>query len=276
MHPAARDGRQDVIALKGMAVFFNKRLNSYSTRSNNVISPGPAGLMVLAATLAMTLPACADAHNNQAIERTISVTGSGEASGSPDRAQISVGVQTVAATVVDASRANQTIVERIADALEKHGIDDEDIQTSNYSIWPRQQHDPRQSGDVKITGYQVSNTVSITVHDIDSVGEILAAVTNAGANSVHGISFAVKDKDALEQQARKMAMDDARARAESLAGLAGVELGEVLTISTSSGGGYPSPVMAQRNMSMESAPAPGISPGQLNVSVQVHATFAIQ
>lgn len=241
-----------------------------------MISPGSAGLIALAAIVAVTLPACADAQNDAAFERTISVTGSGQASGAPDRAQISVGVQTVEATVTEASRANQAIVERIIEALGKHDIDDKDIQTSNYSIWPRQQHDPRQSGEVTITGYQVSNTVSVTVHDIDNVGEILAAVTNAGANSVHGISFAVKDKDALEQQARKTAMEDARARAESLAELAGVELGEVLTISTSSDGGYPSPVMAQRNMSMDSAPAPGISPGQLSVSVQIHATFAIR
>lgn len=241
-----------------------------------MISPRSSGLMALAAILAVTLPACADAQNNPAFERTISVTGSGEASGAPDQAQISVGVQTVETTVVDASRANQAIVERIMAALEKHDIDDEDIQTSNYSIWPRQQHDPRQSGEVTITGYHVSNMVSVTVQDIDNVGEIVAAVTNAGANSVHGISFAVKDTDALEQQARKAAMEDARRRAQSLAELAGVQLGDILTISTSSGGGYPSPMMARQSMAIDAAPAPGISPGQLSYSVQIHATFAIR
>lgn len=241
-----------------------------------MISPRSGGLIAFAAILAVTLPACADAQNDSPLERTISVTGSGEASGSPDQAQISVGVQTVEATVADASRANQAIVERIMDALEKHDVDDDDIQTSNYSIWPRQQHDPRQSDEVAITGYHVSNMVSVTVHDIDNVGEVLAAVTNAGANSVHGINFAVKDTDALEQRARKAAMDDARARAESLAELAGVQLGDILTISTSAGGGYPSPVMARRSMEMDAASAPGISPGQLSVSVQIHATFAIR
>ena len=241
-----------------------------------MISPKSAGLVALAAILAATLPACANAQNDPAFERTISVTGNGEASGSPDQAQISVGVQTVEATVVDASRANQAIVERIMAALEKHDIDDEDIQTSNYSIWPRQQHDPRQSDEVTITGYHVSNMVTVIVQDINNVGEVLAAVTNAGANSVHGINFAVKDTDALEQQARKSAMEDARSRAQSLADLAGVELGDILTISTSSGGGYPSPMMSRQTMEMDAASAPGISPGQLSVSVQIHATFAIR
>ncbi len=241
-----------------------------------MISPRSARLMALAAILAATLPACANAQNVPAFERTISVTGNGEASGSPDQAQISVGVQTVEATVVDASRANQAIIERIMAALKTHDIDEDNIQTSNYSIWPQQQHDPRHSDEVTITGYHVSNMVTVIVEDIDNVGEVLAAVTNAGANSVHGINFAVKDTDALEQQARKSAMEDARSRAQSLAELAGVELGDILTISTSSGGGYPSPMMSRQRMEMDAASAPGISPGQLSVNVQIQATFAIR
>ncbi|MDZ7770388.1 MAG: SIMPL domain-containing protein [Woeseiaceae bacterium] len=67
---------------------------------------------------------------------------------------------------MDASCANQAIIERIMAALKKHDIDEDDIQTSNYSIWPRQQHDPRQSDEVTITGYHASNMVTVVVQDI--------------------------------------------------------------------------------------------------------------
>lgn len=209
--------------------------------------------------------------------RSITVTGDGDAAGAPDQAQVNAGVQTMAPTVADASRQNQAIVEQILAALAEQGIDAKHIQTANYSIWPEQHHDARGSGEVTITGYRVNNTVNVTIEDIEKVGKVLAAVTNAGANTIHGVNFGVKDTAALEERARAAAMKDARARAESLAELAGVELGEVLSISTTSQGNYPMPMMAGGRMAMmEAAPTPGISPGQLSVSAQVHVSWAIR
>ncbi len=230
-------------------------------------------LAVLAACLASV--ACADEHGTS--QRAIAVSGHGEASGRPDQASVNAGVQTMAATVVEASRENQAAIERIMQALEAEGIDEEDIQTSNYSIWPEQRHDPERTPEVRIVGYHVSNVVNVTVKDIDRVGRVLAAVTNAGANSIHGINFGVADTAELEERARAAAMADARRRAESLAELAGVELGDVLTISMVQGGGQPVPMMGGGRMAMaEAAPAPGISPGQLSVSVQVQVSWAIR
>jgi len=236
------------------------------------------GQAALLAMIAVGLSGAAWSQGATAAVRSISVTGQGEASGPPDRAQISAGVQTIATTVAQASQANQATVEAIMRALGQQGIDKKDIQTSNYSIWPEQQQDPQQANQMRITGYYVSNVVTVIVKDIDKVGEVLAAVTNAGANSIHGVQFMVEDTAALEQRARAAAMADARAQAAELAELAGVELGEVLTISMSSGGGYPVPMMANRGgdyMMAEAAAVPGISPGQLSVNVQVYVTFAI-
>lgn len=236
---------------------------------------GQTGLVAL---IAVGLCGVAAAQSGPDAVRSISVTGQGEASGPPDRAQISAGVQTLAKTVTQASQENQSIVEAIMRALGQQGIDKKNIQTSNYSIWPEQQHDPQQANQIHITGYNVSNVVTVIVEDIDKVGDVLAAVTNAGANSIHGVNFMVEDSAALEQQARAAAMADARARAAELAKLADVELGQVLTISMSSGGGYPMAMMSARGgdlMMAEAAPVPGISPGQLSVNVQVYVTFAI-
>ncbi len=229
----------------------------------------------LVAVVLISFSGCVKAETSAS--RSIAVTGQGEAVGAPDQAQINAGVQTVAATVAESSRANQAVVEKIMQALEKQGVKKKDIQTTNYSVWPEQRHDPSGTGEVSISGYNVSNVVNVTVDDIDKLGAVLAAVTDAGANSIHGVNFGVKDNAALEQRARAAAMADAQERAESLAKLAGVKLGEVLSISMMQGGGYPIPMMGGGRMAMaEAASAPGISPGQLSVSVQVNVTYAIQ
>ncbi len=232
---------------------------------------------LLLAVMIVGVGGLAAAQDDQAATRSISVTGHGEAAGPPDQAQVTVGVQTLAATVEQSARDNQTVVARILRALDAQGIDEKDIQTANYSIWPEQQYDPRGGGEPKITGYRVSNTVRVTVNEVDKVGAVLGAVTDAGANSVQGVSFGVRDTAALEERARAAAMANARERAEALAGLAGVTLGEVQTISMSSGGGQPLPMMGVSRMAMaEAAPDPGIAAGQLSVNVQVQVTYAIR
>jgi uncharacterized protein len=233
----------------------------------------PAALAATILATAMTLAACTDQHNTFAETRSITVTGEGEASGAPDQASVSAGVQILAETVIEATRENESIIGKIMEALDEQGIPSEKIQTSNYSIWAEQNY--QEPGQNRISGYRVSNVVTVKIDDIDKVGDVLAAVVNAGANSIHGIQFGVKDTKALEQQAREAAMADARARAESLARLAGVQLGEVLSISTSYGAGPPRPMMS-RSYDMAEAAAPSISPGQQSLSVQIHATFAIR
>jgi uncharacterized protein YggE len=231
----------------------------------------------LPALVAIGLCGIAEAQDPATVGRSITVTGIGEAAGRPDQARISAGVQTLAATVAESSRENQAIVERIMKALDAHGIGKKDIQTANYSIWPEQRPDPSGSGQMTISAYNVSNVVNVTVNDIDTVGELLAAVTNAGANSIQGINFGVKDTAALEQRARAAAIADASARATALAELAGVKLGEVQTISMYPGGGYPAPMLGGARFDMAAAaPVPGISEGQFSVTVQVQLTFAIR
>lgn len=230
--------------------------------------------VTIMAVIAMSLVSCTERHGSLVETRSVSVTGVGEASGVPDQAQVTAGVQILADTVLEATRENQSIVEKIMAALEEQGIPEERIQTSNYSIWAEQEYrEPRQN---RISGYFVANVVTIRIDEVGKVGDVLAAVTNAGANSIHGIQFGVKDTAALEQEAREAAMADARTRAGALAKLAGVQLGEVLSISTSYGAGPPRPMVARSFEMADAAAAPGISPGQQSVDVQVHVSFAIR
>lgn len=240
-------------------------------QSRQAFLPATWGALAL---LVLTAPATA--ADDEHAYRSISVTGQGEAAGAPDMATITAGVQTRAPSVVEASQQNQAIVEAIFAALEDEDVATKDIRTVDYSIWPQSRHDPSGAGNDVITGYQVQNSVQVTVRQLDQLGELLAAVTDAGANTIHGISFGVDDSTSLETKARRLAMEDARKRALALAELAGVELGEVLHISMSAGGGYPGPIPMARMQAMDSAPEPGIMAGEHTVSVDVQVTYRIE
>ncbi|RMG92312.1 MAG: DUF541 domain-containing protein [Chloroflexi bacterium] len=207
----------------------------------------------------------------------ITVIGQGKASGTPDQAQVQVGVETFADTVSAATAENEATIQRIMDALEQLGIDQKDIQTTNYSLWAEQIYGDR--GPEGIAGYRVNNQVNVTIRDIDKVGQVLSAVTEAGANTIYGVFFTVSDPGQLEAQAREEAMNDARARAESLAELAGVELGDVVAITEVIG--QPVPLMDYGMgggfaIAESAVSEPSISPGELNFQTQIQVTFSIR
>ena len=205
----------------------------------------------------------------------VTVVGQGMAYGQPDQATVVVGVETFATTVQEATTQNQATLDSVMAALEAAGIPAEDIQTTNYSLYAEQIYGDK--GPEGIAGYRVSNQVNVKMRDIALVGDVLAAVTEAGANAIYGVNFSVADPAALEAEARALAMEDARKRAESLAELGGVTLGNVTIISEVVGAPV-YPMMGAGGFAMEQAASnvPGISPGQLSYQVQVQVTYGIQ
>ena len=250
------------------------------TKNKNLI----AVLFVLVLGLALAacngaLPTQAAAVPGQQTTATagggVTVVGQGTAYGQPDQATIVVGVETFAPTVQEATSQNQATLDNVMAALEAAGIAAEDIQTTNYSLYAEQIYGDR--GPEGLAGYRVSNQVNVKIRDIAVVGDVLAAVTEAGANAIYGVNFSVADPAALEAEARALAMEDARKRAESLAELGGVTLGDVTVISEIVGTPV-YPLMGAGGYAMEQAAsvAPGISPGQLSYQVQVQVTYGIQ
>lgn len=233
-------------------------------------------LLALTAVLAACgSAATAGAAANPAVTAGgITVVGQGEAFGQPDQAQVQVGVETFATEVSAATSENEATIQTIMDALTALGIDENDIQTTNYNLWAEQ--NSRDGEAQGIVGYHVNNQVNVTIRNIDQVGDVLAAATGAGANSIYGISFSVADPAALEEEARAAAVDDARTRAAALAELGGVELGDVQVISEVIGQSPIVPRGMGGGMAIEQAAAPSISPGQLSYSVQVQVTFGIK
>jgi uncharacterized protein YggE len=206
--------------------------------------------------------------------RTVSVNGTGKAYLDPDIAMIYVGVHTEDADAAAAVAANNEQSQKVSDALRDLGIPAKDIQTTNFSIYPQQQYSP--SGELQETRYAVDNTVFVTLRDLSKLGDVLDGVIAAGANSINGIQFDVADRTKALADARKAAVADARSQAEELAAAAGVELGEIQSLSTYNVG-YPGPIYDGRGGgAAEAAASVPISPGQLIVSMDVTAVYEIR
>jgi len=203
---------------------------------------------------------------------TITVVGHGQAFGEPDEAQINIGVDTFAAQVNEATSENEDAIQAVLEALSEQGIKDEDIQTSNYSLWAEQKYG--ESGPEGIAGYRVSNQVSVKIRDIKKVGDILAATTAAGANNIYGVTFSVADPAALEAQAREEAIGDAQTRAESLAQLSNLALGEIRSVSEVPTNQLYGPA-AGLGGGGGGGEAASISPGQLSYQSQVEVVFNV-
>lgn len=241
-----------------------------------------SGLLALA-LLATVLVGCttaqaaaeAEVAAAQRPDRYITVVGSGEVSLVPDIAEVNIGAEVAAATVSEAKAEVDRRVEAIMVAFQEMGIAEQDIQTSHYSIhFERESFGPvaREEGAPETEGaYRVFNMLNVTIREIEQVGEILDAAIEAGANQMYGVNFTISDTQEWESEAREKAMADAKARAEELAQLGGVELGEVLSVSEVVGG-TPFAATVERAM----GGGGGIAPGELDFSARIQVTFAIQ
>jgi len=188
--------------------------------------------LVMLGLLAACSPAAAPASPENT--RSMSVSGTGRVTIVPDIATINIGVRTEADIVTDALDGNTAQANAIADALKDLGVEEKDIQTSNFNVYPSERYDPM-TGQITGRYFVVENTVNVTVRDLSSLGEVLSAVVEAGANNIYGINFNVEDREAAVAEARQLAIQDAKAKAEAIAADAGVKLGDLINISVSSG-----------------------------------------
>jgi len=245
------------------------------------------GLLISALLLVLVLPAAPsqllaqeDASNNDVgddvdePQRTLSVSGTGTASGQPDVAVVTLGVETEAEEAAAALSQNNEQMQALIDALTGAGIAEENIQTQVVRLQPRyEQPEPQAQGTPELVGYRAINLVQIRIEEIGSLGEILDAAVQAGGNRIENISFEISDSADLEDQAREAAWNNALHKAEQLAGLAGAELGPVMTISET--GQLPRPIVEQAVGGQAEAAVP-IQPGTQDVQIDIHVTWTLQ
>jgi uncharacterized protein YggE len=241
---------------------------------------GAATLLLVAAVLtvelAMVVPAVQAGGPPGAVapddQNAISVSGEGRVSADPDMAEIIIGVESRAPTAKEAASQNSEDMNEVMAVLEGMGIAEEDIQTVDYSI--RAEMDYRADEGPRVVGYVVTNAVRVKVRDLDLVGDLLDEVTEAGANNIYGITFTIEDPRPFQERAREMAVAEARSKAQQLAEAADVRLGDLLSLSEYMVEG---PVYVERAPMAEGmgGGAPPISPGQLEITIQVQMSYEI-
>jgi uncharacterized protein YggE len=239
-------------------------------------------MVVALALLAMPIMQTAEAAppGQDGEPRTITVTGYGVAYGAPDVVQVGLGVEGSDADILVAMDDVTARMNAVMQALEDGGVDVKDIRTESFYIYQDYKYGQpaigTESSDEAQPFYRVSTTVTVTVRQTDNVAELLGASVSAGANVVNYIQFNIEDRTALEAQARELAVADARARAEQLAGLMGLTVGEPLRI-TEGGDMYGSvPYYGGGGGGGVVNAAPPISQGTLSVNMSVTITFAAE
>jgi hypothetical protein len=211
------------------------------------------------------------------LPRTITVVGEGRVSIEPDIARANIGVEVISPSVQEASADASATLEAVLQALRDEDVADEDIETSGFSIYAERFYGPEGPGGQEEVNYRVSNNVSVTIRNLDSVGAVLGAAINAGANNIYGVNFSLDDPSAAESEARARAVENASSKAEELAELYGASVGPVVSISEiiGAGGGFYSGAMAQ-DIGRGGGGAGPILPGQLDVTRQLEVVYSLQ
>ncbi|MEW6244932.1 MAG: SIMPL domain-containing protein [Bacillota bacterium] len=162
--------------------------------------------------------------------RVMVMDGEGLVQLKPDRAVVTLGVQTQAETAQKAQSENARLMQQVIAAVKSLGIRESDMKTAGFNLFPVWDYQPEKEGSPRVIGFRVHNTLSITVYKIDIVGRILDTAVSAGANSVEGVQFSVKDPSAARLEALKLAMADAKTKAETVASTIGATVTDVLVV----------------------------------------------
>jgi uncharacterized protein YggE len=215
-------------------------------------------------------------------KRYITVTGHGKVSAIPDTAWVSGGVHTQAKTAAEALNNNNNLMEAVIKALKNINIRNKDIQTSGFNIHPIYDHSKgpgyRKPNSPKITSYRVANSVVIKIIDTDKLGKLLDKLVTSGSNQISGVRFGFNNNQELLDEARKLAITDARKKANLYAKTAGVDVGNIISISEL-GTRLPQPVyrlthLSKANIMSDSSTVPVVN-GEQDISASVNLVYEL-
>ena len=234
--------------------------------------------VLVAAVVALFFSVLSAAHSDD-MQRAIRVTGEGIARIAPDMAVLDLAVSREAATAREALDANSAAMKQVLAEMRRQGIEERDLQTSNFSIQPKYVYpSPKSSGEREppgIVGYTVRNTLTIRVRDISRVGDILDKSVTLGVNEGGNIRFTNNDPAAAIDQARVEAVHNAMAKAKTLAGAAGVKRGQLLELSEQSSAPRAVPIARAEMMMSRAADSVPVATGENSYKVQVSPSMRL-
>lgn len=237
----------------------------------SIAAVAAAILLVLGSTTLSGKSVAAEEKTAQPTKRTLNVVGQGTVKAAPDIAYITLGITTEDKNAKTAQTNNAQAMSKVIETIKAEEIKNDDIKTVDYSIHPKYSYN-KETGESKITGYMVNNSVQVTVRDITKTGKIIDLAAQNGVNVSHNISFGLSDYEKYYNEALKKAVEIAKNRAKTIAGTIGVTLD--VPVSISENGGY-SPVYEYRanyNMKEASVSTP-IEAGTITIQANVNMTY---
>lgn len=223
-------------------------------------------------------------HGSSVSVPTITVSGEGEAVSVPDIATVSFTINNTAPLVKDAQKQVEEKMKKVSDALSELGINSKDIKTETYQVNPKYSYptvvcitSPCPSASPKLEGYEVSETVTVTIRKTENAGEVLALLGKNEVTNIQGPQFSVENTDKLIATARAIAVEKAKEKAKDTAKSLGVSLSEIRSYSEgSNGGGYPYPTMYTKSSDVGSLERVTLSPGESKVKVSVTLVYSLK
>jgi len=231
-----------------------------------------AGVLVLSLALVIGASVPKTAQAEEPPQRLMSVTGEAEVAVRPDMATVTFGVETNASTARQAQLENSRLMNQVITTLMANDIAKEDIQTSNFSLYPvYETQGEKPVLKQVVAGYRCNNTVVVRIRDITKVGMVIDAAVGAGATNVGGISFGLDDPKEYKDRALTQAVQNAREKAEIMAKAAGVQISGIAKMSD----GWVSVVREMVKFNRELAYGAGVpvEPGELVVRASVRIDF---
>jgi len=214
-------------------------------------------------------------------QNTVTVEGFGEVFAVPDTATFSFSVLTEGKTAKEAQEKSSSITNAVIEELEKNGVEEKDIKTIGYNLYPKYDFARQANMDFypptnrTLVGYELDHTFSVKVRKADEAGKIIEVAGKMGASNISSISLTVGDDEALKREARKMAIEDAKEKAEELSKDLGVKLVKIMNFSED---GYPVFYGRGGDVAMEKA-AVGqleIAPGENQIISRIHLIYEIR
>ncbi|MEO3947333.1 SIMPL domain-containing protein [Gorillibacterium sp. CAU 1737] len=212
----------------------------------------------------------------EAQKNVIQVSGKGELSVKPDIVYLNIGVETSASTAAEAQKANAAKIQKVTDALKNDWkVAEKDIQTARFSVQPNYTYSEKEGQQVK--GYNAYHTLEVKYRDLTKVGNLLDAVTAAGANNIGNASFSVEDPSKLEAQVLEKAVANADVKAAAIAKAAKRTLGVVLSVTEQANSSTPYYyAMEKAQATAAGDAATSVQPGEVQVNAQVSVTYEMR
>lgn len=207
-------------------------------------------------------------------ENTLTVSATGEVYAKPDLALTTFSVVTEAKTVAQAMTENTQKMNAVIDIMKEQGIEEKDLKTLNFNIYPRYEWD-EEGRNRTLVGYEVYQSLQVKIRQLEKIGAIVQGATEAGANQVSDLQFTIDNQDELKKQAREKAIEEAKTKAKDLAGQLGVKLVGIANFSESAVLPYYYGLEKSLGFGGEES-APQIETGENKIEVTVAITYAIK